>query len=808
MITSTRLGLCLTFMFVILFWAETLSQGTALLLLHRLELVAADLRFRVRGAQLPGPEVVIVAIDEKSIDDKDLGRYPWSYVRQADLVRRLTAYGAAAIGYDVVFSSSDTSAGRKQLEGLKQALAAQNVAPETLIVFDRAIAQANHDQIFAQTLSQSNRVVLGYFFHWQQSDIKHLSETEIGQAFHNLTRSTNARYTPKTAAGVSAHTLHVPTAYAVEANIDVLSQAVWGNGFFNSRPDSEDGSIRRYPLLVQYRGPQLQAREKIAAPTTVQTAPALFAPLGIRVLERYLQARDGQVNTLVSLAEDGTTQIWLVTGQQRYELPTDAHGRLVINHLGPSEIRLAEASAGRAFRFPRYSAVDIIKGREDVAPPQAFRDKIVLVGATAVGLSDLRPTPFDSAFPGVEIHATAIDNVLRQRFLSEPWWDRWFAGANILGVGIVLTLLLPHTGALAGGGIGLLLAAGSVVVNYTLFTTQGWVLPLVFPLLTVVVVWIAMTVYHYTVEQKRSRYLTRTFGTYVSRDIVEEMIRTGSEPELGGSAGVRTAYFTDIASFSSFSEILSATRLVELLNEYLNEMTNILEAEGGTLDKYEGDAIVAFFGDPIPHADHAARAIRVALNMQQALAHLRAKWHSEGQKWPDLVAQMRMRIGIHSGDFVTGNMGSTMRMNYTMMGDVVNTAARLEASAKQYGVYIHCTSATLKLAGPEDFEWRSLDKVRVVGRVEAVETVEIMALKGQLDPELHRMRGIYHQGLDLYRQQQWDEALTKFRDSDKLEEVFPMRPTNPSRVYIERCEFFKEHPPDVDWDGSWTLTSK
>jgi adenylate cyclase len=260
--------------------------------------------------------------------------------------------------------------------------------------------------------------------------------------------------------------------------------------------------------------------------------------------------------------------------------------------------------------------------------------------------------------------------------------------------------------------------------------------------------------------------------------------------------------------YSSFSEVLSATQLVELLNEYLSTMTNILIAEGGTLDKYEGDAILASFGEPIEQLDHAARAVRVALKMQQALAQLCEKWRAEGDKWPDLVRHMRMRIGMSFGEIVTSNMGSTLRLNYTMMGDVVNTAARLEASAKQYGIYIQCTTDTLHMAGPDDFAWRCIDKVKLMGKAEAVETVEIMAPRGALPPEQVQMRAIYHQGLELYRQQHCDEASAKFTESEKLEEVFPRHSTTPSRVYIERCAVFKDNSPGPDWDGSWTLMSK
>ncbi len=809
-LNSTTLGLLLTLMVLVLFWLDDAYQTQRPFVvapLHRLELLASDLRFRVRGPLQPGPEVVIAAIDEKSIDE--LGRWPWPYTVQAQLLRRLTSYGAAAIGYDVAFPESDTSAGLDNLQAIATSLADRGYYNDLDLKERLAgiIAQANHDEIFATALQESDRTILGYFFDWQGHDLEHLSKDELERHLRNLTLSKNARYVPKVAPGVSLGELHLPSAFAVKSNLLVLSQAVWGNGFFNSRSNTEDGVIRHYPLIAQYRGHIDVLGEPGRDVSASGKQNDLFAPLGIRVLERYLQAHDGKANVLVDVGADQEVQVRLVTERQSLNIPVDQEGRMVINHLGLSELRSGETTAGRVYRFPRYSIADILAGREDKAPPKAFRDKMVLVGAIAVGLSDLYTTPFGTAFPGVETHATIIDNILSRHFLVEPWWGSWFTMANIILVGVLLIRLLPRLGAIRGDMVAGGLVLGNLGLNYGLFT-QGWLLNIVYPFLATFLVWGGMTIYHFLFEQKQSRYLRKTFSTYLSPELVTQMISDRIEPRLGGSSGTRTAYFTDIASFSSFSEVLSATQLVELLNEYLSAMTDILVAEGGTLDKYEGDAIVAFFGAPIAQPDHAARAVRVALGMQQALAQLREKWRAEGDKWPDVVKHMRMRIGISSGDIVTGNMGSTMRMNYTMMGDVVNTAARLEAAAKQYGIYIHCTTDTLSMAGPDDFEWRWIDKVRVVGKSAAVETVEIMAPKAQLPPEQVQMRAVYHQGLDLYRQQQWDEASAKFTESEKLEEVFPRRPSTPSRVYIERCEFFKDNPPGPDWDGSWTLITK
>jgi adenylate cyclase len=767
---STTIGILLTGLVLLLY-------GFDPALLRSLDRLASDMRFRARGPRVPGSEVVVVALDEKSIDQ--LGRWPWPYTLQARLIEQLTAYGASTIGFDVVFSSSDTSAGSAQLQVLKQHVQQhpESATPALTALLDQKLAETDHDGIFATALQRSGRTVLGYFFHWDRRTTSHLSEAEMEQFLAHIRHS--KYHAVRKIAGANLRTVRLKPAWAVESNLAVLSQAAWGSGFFNNDAD-DDGAIRRYPLVVQYRD-----RVELAGEPDY-----LFAPLGMRVLEHYLQGQ-----TMFSITPAGVDGVALV-GTRNIPIPTNAAGEMLINHRGP----------GRT--FPRYAAVDVVHGHHDMAPPEAFRGKIVLVGATADAMKDLRVTPFDPVLPGVEIHAAAIDSILHNDFLVEPWWGGLYVVLSTLLLGGLLTVLLGRVGGMLGTLSTALLCAGIAVLNYTLFTQAGLWLNLIYPLLSMVIVWAAMTLYNLVVERRRRSYLKRVFEVYVPSKLLAQMEPAQMQPELGGKSGIHTAYFTDIASFSSFSEILSATQLVDLLLEYLTAMTDVLDDEEGTLDKYEGDAIVAFFGAPVHLPDHARRAVRTALKMQQELDRLRHKWTAEGDKWPDLVKEMRMRIGLCAGEMVTGNMGSSKRMNYTMMGDVVNTAARLEASAKQYGVYIQCTTETLQMAGADDFEWRFLDRVRVFGKALPVETVEILAMKGELAAELVQMRAVYHQGLELYRQQAWDEAVARFVESDKLEEQFPRRPTTPSRVYIERCEYFKVHPPEPRWDGSWTLTSK
>jgi adenylate cyclase len=456
----------------------------------------------------------------------------------------------------------------------------------------------------------------------------------------------------------------------------------------------------------------------------------------------------------------------------------------------------------KAKTFTRYSYYDIMKDRVQ----GALEGKIFLVGSTVQGLFDLVSTPIDSHYPGVEVHASLINSFLTNTFIRRlsDWQDLLILLAVAIIIGFLSFFLKPLWGSI----LSVAAVFAYFLIAMTVFGSSHLWIEIARPIFAIVITFTGVMAFRYITEEKDRKFLQNTFKQYLSPELIDMMYNSKQQPKLGGDEGVRTAYFTDIQGFSTFSEKLgSPTRLVELLNEYLTAMTDTLLSHFGTLDKYEGDAIIAFFGAPMPMQDHARQACLTALDMQLRLADLRKKWISEGDKWPSIVHEMRMRIGINSGPIVTGNMGSKTRMNYTMMGDTVNLAARLESAAKQYGVFVmisHFTHTMIK----DDFEARQLDKITVVGKSEPVVVYELMAQKGKLSADLEKMRGLYSEGMAHFYKQEWDAAVEALVEAEKLEPYRSFAKTTPSRELIAHCRKYKDNPPGPDWDGVNRLTSK
>jgi adenylate cyclase len=358
----------------------------------------------------------------------------------------------------------------------------------------------------------------------------------------------------------------------------------------------------------------------------------------------------------------------------------------------------------------------------------------------------------------------------------------------------------------AGWGItfSVLMALGFVSITYWAFVEQQVLMILTGPLLAIIFTQIEVGGYEYYVEQKEKRRIKGMFASYVSPELVTRMVESREEPQLGGEETYMTAFFSDIVSFSTFSEQLEAKELVQLINEYLTAMTDILNDRGGTLDKYVGDAIMAFFGSPVYMRDHAYQACMASQLMDKELARLREKWARDG--WPELVTSMQHRKGMNTGLMVTGNMGSNRRFNYTMMGDNVNLASRCESVAKQYGVFTIVTESTKKEAEMQgdDCVFRTLDHIVVKGRTKPVKVFEIMGLKEDVTQQQRDCIGHYEEGLNLCLAQEWEAAIIQFKTSQKLETYR----RNPSGIFIKRCELMKQQPPDKDWDGVFVMDTK
>lgn len=443
-----------------------------------------------------------------------------------------------------------------------------------------------------------------------------------------------------------------------------------------------------------------------------------------------------------------------------------------------------------------------------------FKDKIVLVGATMLELQDYYATPFapGRTMPGYEAHANAIQTILSENFIR-PLNAPWHLVFTLL-VSLIIVLIGTNLKALPGFVLTVVFAFLLMAGMIWSFVSLQLVIPYIAPILGLAFAYTSSVVYNFVTEQKEKSRIQGMFGTYVSPELVNRMVESGEEPRLGGDEVYMTAFFSDIQSFSAFSEKLEPTQLVELLNEYLSSMTNILTAERGTLDKYIGDAIVAFFGAPVQVPDHALRACVTSQLMILRQKELREQWASEGDKWPDVVSRMQTRIGINTGHMVTGNMGSASRFNYTMMGDNVNLAARCESGAKAYGVYVMVTEETKLEAEKhgDDCVFRQLDKIVVMGRSKPVSVYEIVALRSQLTSDTQKCISLFEEGLHAYFHQKWEQAISLFEQSAEFETYKPNKEmgikTNPSLVLLERCKLMKQNPPPADWDGVYVMTSK
>ena len=434
-------------------------------------------------------------------------------------------------------------------------------------------------------------------------------------------------------------------------------------------------------------------------------------------------------------------------------------------------------------------------------PGGMFRDKIVLVGrslsaAAALDQPDHFRTPVAVAMPGVEIHANQIDTLLRRRAIADPFEQYLAALGWAAMVGTIAAMvsfrLAPQTGIIL---LGTAIALGIAAVYFALSAYSVRV-PVIGPSLAVVTVFGSTSAYRFALGQRERRLIKRAFQHYVAPAIVKQMLDDPTRLKLGGETYDVTVIFTDLEGFTSVAERLTPEALRERLSTYFKAMMDVLLAENATLDKFIGDAIMVYFGCPVPDSAHPHQACRAALAMQRRLAVLNDEWRRAG------APTLNMRIGINTGTAVAGNMGTDEIFNYTILGDSVNLASRLEGVNKQYGTRTIVGEDTWMRVQTE-FEARELDWIRVKGKTQPVAIYELLSEANALSEPMREVRDRYAEGLRLYRERKWREAAAKFRAALDLDPA-----DGPSRMCLERCSHAADQPPAEPWDGVYTMTTK
>ena len=709
--------------------------------IDRLDIFFYDLRIRVQETKLD-PRIVIVDIDEKSL--AEVGRWPWSRNNLADLVTHLTDYyQIKAAGFDVDFPEEDLSSGYTTLAELAKTDLSN--APSFTKKLAELKPRMDYDGRFADAL-KGKPIVLGYFIYPNQK-----KGVLPAPAF--------------TVADLDGRRLRAITAVGYEANIPVLQNAARAGGFFNAELDP-DGILRSSPL-IQRIGDNYYESLGLATARVALGATAM-QPV-------FLKNVDAGYGVLDSLVLNSQPRAKRVPVEDLMRVQIDFRGKG-----GPN---------GGGYRY--ISATDVLHDR---VPFEQLAQRIVLVGTTASGLNDLRAAPMNSEFPGVEAHANIIASIIDGEFKQKPDYAVGFNLVQVLLIGIVLIVALSLLKPLPSILCTLIISTAVIWFNFWIYRVYGLVLPVATVLILILGLFMLNVAWGYWFEFRKGRAMTNLFGEYVAPELVEVMADDPENYNMEGDKRELTIMFADVRNFTTISESLEANDLREFINRYLTEMSEIIRGNRGTLDKYIGDCVMAFWGAPVALPDHAARSVASALMMQKTAEKLDAEFSERG--WPTL----KIGIGLNTGEVRVGDMGSKIRRAYTVMGDPVNLSSRLEGITKQYGVGIVVGEATRR--GAPEYAYRELDRVKVKGKNEPVAIFEPLGLERELDETTRRELARWHSALDLFRAQKWDGAESIIRELHQANEHYLYE------LYLEDIAEYRANPPGPDWDGVTVYKTK
>jgi len=711
----------------------------------RLDAIIYDNKIRLTMPKSVDDRVVILDIDEKSLGE--IGRWPWGRDRVSELIGKLfDRHGIVLLGFDVVFAEPDDSSGLKALDGLSRRELKENAAFQAALQSLRP--QLDHDGRFAQTL-KGRPVILGYYLSGRSDGV-----------------SSGALPPPVLPAGsFTGRSIPFTVWSSYGGNLAEFQKAALTGGHFNPLVDF-DGISRRVPLIVEYKDEYYEAlslamvRALLGQPKVVPWFPE----------ESWFSSKSYQ----------GMEAIDLPTARGTLRIPVDENVAALIPYRGHQG----------SFRY--YSIADVMADR---IKPGELKGKVALIGTTAPGLLDLRATPVGEAYPGVEIHANLIAGMLDGAIKQKPSYVLGAEVVLLLLAGLAMVLLLPLLSPLRATLASLVALLFILTVNFVFWHFGNLVLPLASAVLLILTLYVLNMSYGYFVESRAKRQFTELFGQYVPPELVEEMSRNPESYSMDGRKAELTVLFSDIRGFTTISEGLGPDELTRLMNEYLSAMTEVVRKNRGTLDKYIGDAIMAFWGAPVSDPQHARQAVVTAMQMQAALPAVNKAFAAKG--WPEV----RIGVGVNTGEMTVGDMGSSVRKAYTVMGDAVNLGSRLEGITKQYGVGILVGEGTRKAV--KDVVFREVDRVQVKGKEEPVAIYEPVCLESESGKPVQEELKLWNQALRYYRAQEWDQAEVALLN---LSRMAPDRALYAK--YAERVSHLRKEPPGADWKGVWKFETK
>ncbi|APJ04547.1 CHASE2 domain-containing protein [Silvanigrella aquatica] len=767
--SSFKIGVLITFICIFFLLRHYTLPKNALDLVGQLERELYDIRFKLRGPQKMSGVVGALTADDKSIEK--FGRWPFPRGIYEKVFQNLKKAGVKWIGFDVFFSEPSHRLLSESIPDLKEIVSLQNKNPA---LFDSKIASlleaSPGDVSLGKGIDDFGNIVQGFFYIESSSQLKS-SNYNWQSSFLRLKNS-------------SIDFMDFPTGYHLEQYNDLKSPGAVTNtnvvagkskymGFANNQSDS-DGLIRK-AILVKSIEPYNQQGKKISTPLLVPS-------LALSLAANYLSS-----GIIIHFDPSGIDSIELYPSSSKkntIKIPVyfDGTGKLLINHYGEFS------------QIPHISLEDAYNNNLPKNIPQ-----ILVYGGTATGTNDKRPSPFDENFDGVGHHIAIIENILTQNFMQRPISAPLLEVTLLLLSGIIFSYVLKYMSALKSSFFILsILIIFYIIDEKYLFGKGYWFYAGMFYLQSVSI-YFGITIFKYFTEEREKKKVKGAFQHYLNPAVINQLMEHPERLKLGGEKKFMTVFFSDVRGFTTISEALSPEKLTALLNEYFTPMTKIILDSNGLLDKYIGDAIMAVWGAPIAIENHADRALSSSIKMLDELEKLQLKWKNEGLPFLDIG------IGLNTGDMVVGNMGSDQRFDYTVLGDAVNLGARLEGINKNYGTRIICSEFTKQsLKEPNKFLLRELDNIQVKGKNEPVRIFEVMRFQDTDRQKAINLAQTFEEGLSLYRQQKWDDAIQKFKKAIEVNEGNDP----PSQEFIERCKYLKNKGLEKDWNGVWVFKTK